>query len=67
MVALRKKKKSFHSNMIDKFWKMGEKYPVYEQGDISDPDNAHPEMTDEDDDKEIIYNPPFLGCLKGGG
>ena len=28
MVALRKKNKAFHSNMIDKLCKMDEKYPV---------------------------------------
>ena len=53
--------------MIDKHWKMGKKYPIYEQGANSGPDNAHPEATKEDDDKEIIYKPPFLGLLKEEG
>ncbi|TMW86097.1 hypothetical protein EJD97_021959 [Solanum chilense] len=66
MSALRKKNKAFHINMIDKLRKMGEKYPVYEQGANSGPDNAHPEVTKEDDDEEIIYKPPFLGRLKEG-
>ena len=43
MVALRKKNKTFCSNMIDKLRKMGKKYPVYEQGANSGPDNVHPE------------------------
>ncbi|TMW83237.1 hypothetical protein EJD97_002420 [Solanum chilense] len=58
------KNKAFHSNMIDKLRKMGEKYPVYEQGDKSGPNNAHPEATEENDDEEIIYKHPFLGTLK---
>ncbi|TMX02960.1 hypothetical protein EJD97_019109 [Solanum chilense] len=66
MAALRKKNKAFHSDMIDKLQKMGKKYPVYEQGAKSGPDNAHPEATEEDDDEEIVYKPPFLGRLKGG-
>ncbi|TMW85968.1 hypothetical protein EJD97_022177 [Solanum chilense] len=66
MTALRKKNKAFHSNMIDKLRKMDEKYPVYEQGSNSDPDNAHPKATEEDDDEEIVYKPPLLGRLKGG-
>ncbi|TMW98026.1 hypothetical protein EJD97_004609 [Solanum chilense] len=45
---------------------MGEKYPVYEQGANSDPDNARPEATEEDEDEEIFYKPPLLGRLKGG-
>ena len=52
--------------MIDKHWKMGKKYPVYEQGANSGPDNAHPEATEKDDDEKIIYKPPSLGRLKGG-
>ena len=64
MVALRKKNKAFHSNTIDKLQKMGKKYPVYEQGANSGPDNAHPEVTEEDDGEEIVYNPPFLVRLK---
>ena len=52
--------------MIDKLQKMREKYPVYKQGANSGPDNAHPKVTGEDDDKEIVYKPPFLGHLKGG-
>ena len=66
MAALRKKNKTFHSNEIDKIRKMGEKYPVYEQGANSGPNNAHPEVTKEDDDEELVYKPPFLGRLKGG-
>ena len=66
MAALRKKNKAFHSNTIDKLQKRGEKYPVYEQGSNSGPDNAHLEVTKEDDDEEIVYRPPFLGRLKGG-
>ena len=66
MTALRKKNKAFHSNMIDKLSKMGEKYPIYEQGANSGPDNAHPEATEKDDDEKIIYKPPSLGRLKGG-
>ena len=66
MATLRKKNKPFHSNMIDKLQKMHEKNPVYEQGANSGPDNAHPEATEEEDDEEIIYKPPFLGRLKGG-
>ena len=66
MVAVRKKNKAFHSNMIDKLWKMGEKYPVYEQGANSFLDNAHPEAIEEDDDEEIVYRSLFLGILKGG-
>jgi len=66
MVVLRKKNKAFQSNMIDKLWKMGEKYPVYEQGANSFLDNAHPEAIEEDDDEEIVYRSLFLGILKGG-
>ena len=66
MVALRKKNKAFHSDIIDKLQKMGKKYPVYEQGANSGPDNAHPEVTEEDDDEEMVYKPPFLGRLKEG-
>ena len=66
MATLRKKNKIFHSNMLDKLPKMRKKYPGYEQGANSGPNNAHPEVTGEDDDEEIIYKPPFLGCLKGG-
>ena len=65
MVVLRKKNKAFHSNMIDKLQKMRKKYPVYEQGANSGPDNAHLEATEEDDNEEIVYKPPFLGRLKG--
>ncbi|XP_015064647.1 uncharacterized protein LOC107009834 [Solanum pennellii] len=60
MAALRKKNKTFHSNKIDKLWKMGEKYPVYKQGPNIGPDNANLEATEEEDDEEIIYKPPFL-------
>ena len=67
IVALRKKNKAFSSNMTDKLQKMGEKYTVYEQGANNGPDNAHPEVTEEDDEEEIIFKPPFLGRLKGGG
>ena len=67
MDALRKKNKAFHSDIIDKLQKMGKKYPVYEQGANSRPENARPRMTEEDDDEEIIYKPPFLGRLKRGG
>ena len=63
MVALRKKNKAFHSNMIDKLQKMREKYPVYEQGANNGPDNAHPEAIGEEDE-EIVYKPLFLGRLK---
>ena len=66
MVALRKKNKAFHNDMIDKLQKMGEKYPAYEQGANSGPHNAHHEVTEEDDDEEIVYKTPFLGRLKGG-
>ena len=66
MVALRKKNGAFHSNMIDKLRKMGKKYPASEQGANSGPNNAHPEVTKEDDDEELVYKPPFLGRLKGG-
>ncbi|TMX02339.1 hypothetical protein EJD97_021943 [Solanum chilense] len=66
MAALRKKNKTFHRNMIDKLWKMGEKYPVYEQGANTGPDNACPEANEEDQVEEIIYKAPFLGLLKGG-
>ena len=65
MVALRKKNKGFHSNVIDRLRKMGGKYPVYEQGANSGADNAHPEATEEEDNEEIVYKPPFLGRLKG--
>ena len=53
--------------MIDKLHKMGKKYHVYEQGANSSPDNAHPEVNEEDDNEEIVYKPPFLGRLKGEG
>ena len=66
MVAMRKNK-VFHIYMTNKLRKMGRKYPIYEQGANSGPDNAHPEATKEDDDKEIIYKPPFLGLLKEEG
>ncbi|TMW92253.1 hypothetical protein EJD97_013295 [Solanum chilense] len=66
MAGLRKKSKSFHRNMIDKLRKMGEKYPVYKQGANSGPNNAYPKATEEDDDEEVVYNPPLLGRLKGG-
>ena len=66
MAALRKKNKVFHKNMIDKLWKMGEKYPAYEQGANSSPNNAHPEVTEDEDDEEIVHKPPYLGRLKGG-
>ena len=66
MVALRKKNKAFHRNMIDKLQKMRKKFPVYEQGYNSGPDNTNPEASEEDDDEEIIYKPPFLGHLKVG-
>ncbi|TMW99762.1 hypothetical protein EJD97_001995 [Solanum chilense] len=66
MTTLRKKNKAFHSNMIDKLRKMSKKYPVYEQGAYNGPDNAHPEVTEEDDDEEIINKPPSLGHPKGG-
>ena len=66
MVALRKNNKSFHSNMIDNLQKMGKKYPINEQGANNGPDNVYPEATEEDEDEEIIYTPPFLGRLKGG-
>ena len=66
MVALRKKNKAFHSDIIDKLQKMGKKYPVYEQGDKSGPNYAYPKATEENDDEEIVYNPPFLGRPKGG-
>ncbi|TMW93006.1 hypothetical protein EJD97_012304 [Solanum chilense] len=66
MAALRKNNKAFHSNIIDKLWKMGEKYPVCEKEAGSGSDNAHPEATEEDDDKEIFCKPPFLGRIKGG-
>ena len=46
MAALRKNNKAFHSNMIDKLRKMGKKYPVYEQGANSGPNNVHPEATE---------------------
>ena len=51
MAILRKKNKNFHRNMIDKFLKIDEKYPVYEKGDNSGPDNGHPEVTEEDNDE----------------
>ena len=51
IAALRKKNKNFHRNMIDKFLKIDEKYPVYEKGDNSGPDNGHPEVTEEDNDE----------------
>ncbi|TMW97704.1 hypothetical protein EJD97_005116 [Solanum chilense] len=66
MTALRKKNKASHSNMIDKLWKISNKYPIYEQGSNTGPKNAHPEVNEEDDDKEIVYKPPFLGHLKRG-
>ena len=54
-------RQAFHSNPI------GEKFHAYEQGPAnSGPDNAHPEVTEEDDDKKMVYKPPFLGRLKGG-
>ena len=65
MAALRKKNKAFHRDMTNKIW--NKKYAVYEQGANSGPDNAHLEATEEDDDKEILHKPPFLGHLKGGG
>ena len=52
--------------MIGKLWKMGKKYPAYEQGSNSNPNNAHPKVTENEDDEEIVYKPPFLGRLKGG-
>ena len=64
MAVLRKKNKAFHSNMIDKLWKMGEKYPVYERGANNGHENAHREATEEDDDEEIVYKPPLLGRMK---
>ena len=67
MVALRKKNNAFHSNMIDKLQKMGEKYPAYEKGAAnSGTDNAHPEVSKKEDGEEIFYKPPFLGHIKGG-
>ncbi|TMW88602.1 hypothetical protein EJD97_018335 [Solanum chilense] len=61
MAALKKKNKAFHRNL------MGKEYPAYEQGAAnSGPDNCHPEVTEEDDGKEIVYKPPFLSLLKGG-
>ena len=45
----------------------GGKYLTYEQGSAnSGLDNAHPEVTEEDDDEEMVYKPPFLGHLKEG-
>ena len=44
---------------------MHKKYPVYEKGANTGPDNAHLGVTGEDDDEEIVYKPPFLGRLKG--
>ncbi|TMW89618.1 hypothetical protein EJD97_016896 [Solanum chilense] len=61
MVALRKKNKAFHSNMIDKLQKMLEKYPIYEQEANNGPHNPYPEAAGEEDDEEIVYKPPFLG------
>ena len=66
MTALRKKNKDSHSNIIDKLRKISKKYPFYEQGANTGPENAHPKVNEEDDDKEIIYKPPFLGHLKRG-
>ena len=66
MAALRRKTKVFHSNMIDKLQKMCKKYPIYERGANSGPNNAYPEVSGEDDDEVIIYKPPFVGRLKGG-
>ena len=44
----------------------GGKYLAYEHGaNNNDPDNAHPELTEEDEEEEIIHKPPFLGRLKG--
>ena len=63
MDALRKKNKAIHSDMTDKLRKTEGKYPVYEQGANSGPDNAHPEATEKDDDEKIIYKPPSLGRL----
>ena len=45
---------------------MREKYPFYEEGANSGPDNAHPGAIGEDDGEEINYKPPFLGHLKRG-
>ena len=64
MVALRKNNKAFHKKVIDKLLKMGKKYHIYEQSANSGPENAHPEATEEDDEEEIVYKPPFLGRLK---
>ena len=66
MAALRKKNNPFLSNMIDKHQKMGEKCRVHEKEAKSGPYNAHPDATEEDNYEEIVYEPPFLGRLKGG-
>ena len=66
MAALRKKNKAFYGDMIDKLQKIGKKYPVYERGVSSGPDNAHPQVIEKDDDEEIVYKPALLGRQKGG-
>ena len=38
----------------------GGKYLACEQGtDNNGPDNGNPELTEEDDEEEIVYKPPF--------
>ena len=58
--ALLDKELTVHSNLI-----CG-KYPACEQAATNSGfDDAHPELTEQDDGEEIVYKPPFLGRLKG--
>ena len=58
--ALLNKELASHSNL------KGGKYIACEQGeDKNGPKKTHPELTEEDDEEEIVYKPPFLGRLKG--
>ena len=66
MDELRENNKAFHNNMIPKHQKMHGKYSIREKETSGCPDDTHPGATGKDIDKEIIFKPLFLGCLKGG-
>uniref|UniRef100_M1DNL4 Uncharacterized protein n=1 Tax=Solanum tuberosum TaxID=4113 RepID=M1DNL4_SOLTU len=65
-VAMRKEHDVFIKDITMRLQKIRGKCSLFNQKANTGPEDTHPGATEEDTDEEIIYMPPFLGCMKGG-